>query len=384
MTRSILKNFLVLSLAFIVSQVALAGPIKVKDIKRSKFAWFYNKPDATIETLNRDEYNCTAFGHHMFTVSPYNDGDPYVEHSGIVGSLIGGAVSSGPIRATKDDCMMSLGYRRFNTFDKNLKTFRKRLEILSKEEQLKYYNAPNPPEGKLTRQWVNTFWLTTTDKQTLDVEARNYMPVRDQVSKDWEPKWDILKPSKNMPVVIPDANEAILIVKIKPTENKPAGIVFARVNPKTGNPSPTLNKKDKLRQVVFGISENAISIKDYAVFKVPAGSYALAKIKFHSMCMQTVVFHVESTEVIYLGEYTGRKNDTQVHALAPTPKIRFRFDNLKIDKVARDLDLTVNPKPVQYYNNFPYQCPTTINEKIYGISMPGKPTYQYDGKYHKN
>jgi hypothetical protein len=71
----------------------------------------------------------------------------------------------------------------------------------------------------------------------------------------------------------------------------------------------------------------------------------------------------------------GRKNEEQVHPLAPTPRARFRFDQGDVKAATVEIGLAQPLDAVQFYNKFPYQCNTNVSEKMYGVSIPGSPTY---------
>jgi len=366
---------------------AVAGPVIIKDLKRANSAWFYNKIGATAEDVSRDDYNCTAFGHYMFTMSPYNDGDPYVAHSGIVGSVIGGAVSSGPIRGTKDDCMMSLGYTRYNTTDESMKAFKDRYEALSTPEKNAYHGSAVPPEGKATRKWVNTFWIFGDGEPS--VEERAYMPERFDITKS--EKLKSVKPSfrNNPSLMLPldydeldaisdlqgDETKSIVIVKVLPVSGKPADIRFSRVDPATGEPHPIISKKGKGKIPTLAISAKHKTIDGYNVYEVPAGSYALSYARYHAMCMKTVVTEFKAGQTTYLGAYTGFRNKESVHPMAPIPRVRFRFDKADTSELPESLTGTTTPVPVDFKNNFEMKCPAILGEKMYGVSFPGRPDF---------
>lgn len=375
--------------SLLTSSNATAGPVIIKDLKRANSAWFYNKLGATAEEVSRDDYNCTAFGHYMFTMSPYKDGDPYIAHSGVVGSAIGSAVSSGPIRGTKDDCMMSLGYSRYNTADDSMKSFMARYESLTTREKDLYHGSDVPPEGKLTRKWVNTFWITDEGEQKPDVEERNYMPERFDLSKSETLK--SVKPSfRNNPSLMPPLEfksvkkaddieltegTSLVIVKVKPVNGKPAEIRFSRVNPETGEPNPILDKKRKGKIPTLVISAKHDTIEGHNIYKVPSGHYALSFARYHAMCMKTVIVEFKSGEVINLGEYTGYRNKESVHPLAPTPRVRFRFDDNDLYSSPVIDVLKSKPVTAEFKNNFEMKCPAILGEKMYGVSFPGRPEF---------
>ena len=366
---------------------AVAGPVIIKDLKRADSAWFYNKIGATTEDVSRDEYNCTAFGHYMFTMSPYNDGDPYVAHSGIVGSVIGGAVSSGPIRGTKDDCMMSLGYTRYNTSDKSMKSFKDRYETLSTSEKDAYHGSAVPPEGKATRKWVNTFWISNEGKPS--VEEREYMPERFDIMKS--EKLKSIKPSfwnnpslmtpldfdelDTIPHIQGTEDKSIVIVKVLPVSGKPADIRFSRVDPATGDPYPIIGKKGKGKIPTLVISAKHKTIDGYNVYEVPSGSYALSYTRYHAMCMKTVITEFKAGETTYLGEYTGFRNKESVHSMAPTPRVRIRFDQDDTSELPESLTGITTPVAAVFKNNFEMKCPAILGEKMYGIRFPGHPDF---------
>ena len=389
MLRS-LKIFLASIMIGLLPAESFAGPVIIKDLKRSKSAWFYNKPGATVESVARDKYNCTAFGHHMFTMSPFKDGDPFIEHSGIGGSLIGGAVSSGPIRGNTDDCMMSLGYRRFTTRDSTLKDFEKRFNGLSYDEKNKYFGDTTPPEGKLTRQWVNTFWLYEDGEEGPSVEDRSYLPTRFDMSKSQ--KLSSIRPTfkdnpsvmmqsgatplKTLPIDTSDANTSIVVVKIKPVSGKAAQVGFSRIDPITGEPNPIIGKKGKAKIPTLTLSHKTDQIGEFTVYEIPAGHYALSFGRFHAMCMKTVIFEAKGGDVTYLGDYTGLRNKEPVHPLAPTPRMRFRFDQGNPSEVETALNLGKPPLIATFKNNFEMQCPAMLAEKMYGVSFPGKADFK--------
>jgi len=354
---------------------ASAGPVIIKDFKRSKSAWFYNKPGATVQDVNLDEHNCTAFGHYMFHMSPYDKDDPYLNDPGPGGAIIVGAVSSGPIRGTKDDCMMSLGYKRYNTKDDTLKDFLDRYNLLSEDEKNQYHGDVTPPEGTLHRQWVNTFWIPAEGEPKAEPESRNYLPVRQDLPKGKFIRWDKMKANKTMPVIGEGEEAAIVIAKIKPVSEKPAEIRFMRVDDLNELDGPSTEKQKNKKLVVLTLSQKNKKLDEYAVFKVPAGHYALNAVRHHAMCMKTVVFKAKSGQTIYLGDYTGYRNETQVHPLAPTPRARFRLDTGNLDAVKTDLNLSTDLIAADYQNNFPMKCPGAIGEKMYGVSFPGRPDY---------
>ena len=364
---------------------SFAGPIIIKDLKRANSAWFYNKPGATIESVARDKYDCTAFGHYMFKMSPYKDGDPYVKYPGILGSAIGSAASSGPIRGNIDDCMMSLGYRRFNTHDASLQNFQDRFETFSDSKKNMYFGDQTPPEGTLTRAWVNTFWFYKDGEKNPSVEDRSYLPVRFDISKSQ--KLASIKPSfrelpsvmtqsaatviEKLPLQRTDADKAIIVVKIKPVSGKPAQVGFSRVDPVSGEPNPVIGKKGKGKIPTLTVSHKDDKIGAFTVYEVPSGHYALSFARYHPMCMKTVIFEAKAREVTYLGEYEGFKNKESVHPSAPTPRMRFRFDQGDGIEVEKALSLSKTPLEAQFKNNFEMLCPAMLGEKMYGVRFPG-------------
>jgi len=281
-----------------------------------------------------------------------------------------------------------LGYTRYNTVDKSMKSFQNRYEKLSASEKDAYHGSPVPPEGKATRKWVNTFWISG-EGEVPSVEERGYMPERFDISKS--EKLKSVKPSfrDNPSLMVPlpfdelesisdiqgEEDKAIVIVKALPVNGKPASISFSRVDAATGEPHPVIGKNGKGKIPTLAISAKHKTIDGYNVYEVPSGTYALSYARYHAMCMKTVVVEFKANETTYLGAYTGFRNKESVHPLAPIPRVRFRFDQAEASELPESLRGTTTPVQAAFKNNFEMKCPAILGEKMYGVSFPGRPDF---------
>ena len=344
-------------------------------------AWFYNRPSATPEIVAADHARCISFGRRHWgreqegTVQP----GPY----GLVGDVMGAIAAAGPIVATIDDCMISEGYRRFDVFGLPLRDFQERLLALPAQERAAYAGADSPPEGTLARQWANTYWLTTGDEAPQGPEPRRITPRVASVAS--ANRWWGSAPLRlrtisgdALPVPMADG-EAVAFLTLNSSTDTQVEVAFERVAPGTGDLA-SISYRGGNRWPAFQAQTTHDSGRNEFVFVIPAGTYALARIRRGrqgmGFCLGTIAFNVAPGDVVDLGHFTVEQG-ASVSAPAPPPVARMRVDQPELTPARRNFlgagELANRMKQAAYSNGFPRICRPF--SPIYGFDIPGAPLW---------
>lgn len=352
-----------------------AGPLKPDVLDADDVAWFYNRPGVTSADMTSDLSACQTFGRSMFGSNQPDNGMSY----GLVGAIMGEIAAAGPMVAYTDDCMIMKGYRRFTIANERLKTFAARLESLPAETQALYFGAESPPEGTMTRHWVNTYWLAAPGDDLFVGSQPTALPKAPDVPtyNRWgQPKSIKPTPSGIRPVAGP--GEAVVVMTVKAPMGTGAIIHFER-RTSDGAADLRIDGKRKTFPGFEAIVPKAKSLTSEAVrfsFVVPEGIYALSMARtgrydFTTFCLGTVALRIRAGEVVDLGDFAMIPAHQPVDPMAPAPLVQFRIDQPLTDE-ARASVLGfggVALTRATYLNGFPRQCP--LFARIYGFHLPG-------------
>lgn len=368
---------------------AFAGPIFPRDLDPDHMAWFYNRPGATPEQIASDSSECAQFGERLF-------GPPVVNESrrmtGIVPGIMLAIVTSGPIVAYTDDCMMSKGYRRFNVTGTTLRPFNERAGAMSGEMRAQFAGAETPPEGVLARQWANTYWIPA------GAEAPTRQPLLERAHRSVAPQFmtrgaklfvDALEDGA---APSPGRNDAVIVMTFRSVGRDEGKVYLARDQLANGGPDPVrVGNRDLWPTIVAEVGRRSGDVSGAVrlVFVAPAGTYALSAvgqgyyIRSTFFCYETIAFTVRAGDVIHLGAYTVETEPTAEHPLAPAPRQRLRIDQRAIETARADLaqspELAARMTLAHYVNGFPHNCPEATGIAAYGLDMPGADSWRAEG-----
>lgn len=361
---------------------ASGGPIHPRDLDPDEIAWFYNRPGATPERVASDATECAAFGRRLFGPPTAN---PDAAMTGIVPAIMLGIVTAGPVVAYLDDCMIAKGYRRFNVAGSTQRHFSERASAMPAETQAMLAGADTPPEGRLARQWSNTYWFAADGETTI-------APLRERAHRSASPQFLtrdaklFIEPLAEGADVAPGPNDAVLVMTFR-SIGRDQGKIYLAHDLDDGEPDPIrVGRHDRWPTLVAepGRRQANASGEARLVFVAPAGTYALSGvgqgyyIRSTFFCYETIAFTAHAGDVVHMGAYTVETEPSGTHPLAPTPRQRLRIDLPPLDGARDDLaqspDLAARMKLADYVNNFPHACPETVGIAAYGLDMPGSPS----------
>lgn len=363
---------------------ASAAPLPPNSLDTDEKAWFYNRPGATHAEALADLEACLAFGS---AAAPRASGAGAAY--GLIGALVGVVVaemmSKGPARAISDDCMISLGYRRYDTTDENMAAFTARFTRMDADARAALMGGETPPDGVLARQWVNSYWLRKdgdAPEQAFRGRVGRPMPMKFVPSTN-------IKPVETGAAIAPKPNEAVVVATIRyeGEGNVRPLLSFTRDNRQTGQADPTpIGPRQHSRWAVFNVraakpSDVPAGGATRQVFVIPSGFYGLASasagLAYSNFCLGTVGFEAAPGAVIDLGEIVVRRGSGEVNPLAPTSAFQLRIGagNAEASRasLARAPDLAARLAPVALHNGFSRGCTImgTVAPIAYGFDVPG-------------
>lgn len=219
------KSLIAACLFAVMCGDAFAGPIAFNTLDTDDLAWFYNKPGITLEQLSADTTACGVFAGSVMNPTGSVSSGNY----GMTGAVLFALNSGAPTRALLDHCMIARGYRRFNTADRNTRTFADRYEAMSEAERLALASSETPPEGTLARTWANDYWIPEPAADS----APRYVEMRPGY-QEFAPT-NLQAVDLNAPIVVgPDQTLVILSIQVGSERTRGGAVQFTRDNPETG------------------------------------------------------------------------------------------------------------------------------------------------------
>lgn len=362
---------------FVVTTAPASAQLSPSALDSDDMAWFYNREGESPERIAADHQECLNFGSGMY-------GGGYVDpRYGLVGEALMPIVSAGPTVAYADDCMMAKGYRRFNVPGMRLRQFQERLQAATSEVLAAYVGASEPPEGVLSRVWVNTYWLPAGDESAPGPEPRRFTPRAMTLGDDhsWNPRQTIIRPLREDADIALDGDQALIVMTVRSTTG--AGLRFERSDPATGG-AGIVTEGRRQRWPWFDIRAGADDTSPKRVMGlVPAGTYSLAAAwtwrwaNGTEFCLGTVAVQIEAGEIVDLGDFSLDRG-AEVSALSTSPHVRLRIDQPDLDAARLALlggtPLAERMRAARYFNRFPRQC--RLISRSYGFDLPGAPDWQ--------
>lgn len=367
---------------------ASAGPIDRDSLDTDSKAWFYNRPGSTQAQALADLESCLAFGRRM---TPKASGGG----SGVLGVVLDVALTSamtaGPVRAISDDCMIGMGYRRFETRDRNMDAFIARFSAMDAATRAAMMGAETPPEGVLARQWENTYWIRTE----ADPPAQIRPDMKSPQPLVYVPPTPVRALASTAPIA-PGPNDAVIMVAIRHETDGDArpSVVFTRDDPATGQPAAAamgsnVRQRWVNRWATFEVRAEKLPAgaapgsRTRQLFVVPAGTYGLDKVTIgfsvSRFCYGTVAFTAAPGAVVDLGEIVLRTGSNDVYPYATQAPVQLRINRPNIDAnrgmLARAPELAARLEPAAFKNGLPHTCPVLGSEivSMYGFDIPGAP-----------
>jgi hypothetical protein len=278
--------------------------------------------------------------------------------------------------------MIAKGYRRFDVTGAEQREFQQRVQASAAEVQAAYAGAPTPPEGVLTRQWSNTYWLPREGDPGAS-EAPGLTPQAPSIetSNDWGGRYHAVRPVEDASQIALSGDQALVLATVRSPTG--AGVRFERSDPTTGGAGIVRDGRQR-RWHYFDarVGDNETSAMP-RLFVVPAGTYSLAAAwtwrwaNGAEFCMGTAAVRIEPGEVVDLGDFTFERAP-EVSELSPAPRVRFRIDQPAQDatraSLIPDSTLAQRLRQAEYMNRFPRQC--RLFSRSYGFDLPGAPPWQ--------
>ena len=373
-TPVIRKLIAMLALSALSGGTAAAGPIDTATFSTGQFAWFYNRPGVAVADMEADLEACGQFGTRLAS--------RFISVStGAVASMAEDWAADYLAVMYVDECMMSLGYRRFNIRDESPPSFRRRFQEMPPEMQSPYIGAETPPEGELARRWVNSYWLPAEGEQT-GSDTRRFMPRAPRASALRSKARFVRSRAISGPLTL-NPGEAVVVMSLRSPSGVGAYVQFERQDPETGE-AGLLYVDNRARWPGFEarVPFSQTHASRFA-FIVPEGVYVLGQVQVGSegatsFCLGTAAFQVQAGDVVDLGDYVVQRWSRRVDQHTPAPNVRMRIDQPEIT-AERALTLIgaqaqATPIPARYFNRFPRVCPGHFlpgAHHIYGFEIPG-------------
>jgi hypothetical protein len=360
----------------VVSGDAFAGPIAFNALDTDDMAWFYNKPEITLEQLRADTQACGTFAN---VVMNQGGGTP---SGGLTGSVLFALNAGAPTRALLDHCMIARGYRRFNTADRNMRTFVTRYEAMSDAERLALASNETPPEGTLARAWANDYWIPEPASET----TPRYVEMRPGF-QEFAP-FSLQAVDLNAPIAV-GADQALVILSLQAVGPTRGGVIqFTRDNPETGAADRVrMGQSGNRRWPMISATlreRDASAEPTYFAFLAPAGFYAHSSAQARGtvssqLCMGTIAFTAAPNAVLFLGNFVIERGSERTR-MPYSDGFGVRVEMTDLTNVRQQLaaspDLAARLENADYRNGFVRQCvygtPIGISP-VHGFDIPGVP-----------
>jgi len=374
------------ALAFVMAGSAVAGPLAPNALDGDDNGCFYNRPGTGVAEARADLQYCRMFGNSM-TPRSTGAGAAY----GLVGALVEVAVAEamaqGPVRAHTDDCMISLGYRRFSTSDTSIQAFTERFDRMDQATQDAYAGAETPPEGTLAREWTNSYWLAADGDAPASAESRSVRPVMGTATQV-----QMNRGVEAEDPIAPGPQDAVFVVTLRYASDgrERPSLAFSRDQIDTGMPHMApIGRNNRMRWPVLEArmdrpARNATGPRaQQFVFVAPAGSYtfsaAASGTATTQFCLGTIAFTAAPGEVLDLGEFVIEPGQHIAIASAPPALFGLRLNapNIEADRavLARAPDLAARLQPATFVNGVARGCQVS-GAPLYGFDLPGAARHQ--------
>lgn len=362
---------------------ASADPIQ-KMPNPQKSSWFYNRIGGGIDQLNTDLIACNNFAHNMLVGA--NVTGAGVVGPGIAADILNVLATSSATLIFVDDCMVSLGYRRFVIEGEPLNEFKVRFANMDAALKEAYVGEQSPPEGILTRQWENSVWLGPNAEST--IQRPGVLPVATGPLGNRYSR--VIRPIRSVPSTL-GANDAVIVVSVRrilergrvghSDQSGLTELVFGQVD-REGGESSAIVVADIRSSRLAGSDEDQILDQQNFIFIVPAGTYYLKSawaglpVRAVEFCLGTPAFSIHPGEVLHAGLFSlrpgGERMAPSVTMAALNLKIRLDTPNLEEARpLFLSLDIAARLRKASWQNGFVSGCPRSVGRPIYGFDIPG-------------
>jgi hypothetical protein len=368
----------------LLTQSAHAGPLSPNGAP-DEGQYFFNRPGATESEVTVDTARCNGFAGQVFVQPP--------ARGGALGGMLGALGVTRPRRALFDDCMIALGYSRYQTTDENERAFTRRMSAMGPEERAAIAGGDPPPEGALARTWTNSYWIATPSDPD-SPQSRRISPAVD----DNPPAMSMTQLLVGVPVaehlseldedavVALGADQALVLVTIRRggVGNARSRVDFGPVQSWRGdNRNPRSGGRRRF-EAELGPREALDGSPRSFAFVIPAGAYGLAIARggpeTTEFCLGTIGFIAEPGDVLHLGDYLVVASAPPGPYAPPAP-FGIRVDPGSLEsgrsRLARMPDLAARLRLVEYFNGAQWPCQVQREPgayaPVYGFDLPGAP-----------
>jgi hypothetical protein len=355
----------------------VAGALARNALDGDSLAWFYNRPDAGVAEVESDLAFCVAFGAAKTGVE---------NSAGIVADLTRGAMLAGSAHAYTDDCMIGLGYRRFNLSGEGQRAFVVRYTAMNEAQRGELVSTQVPPIGVLAREWGNSFWLPRDD-DPLSPNARLRAVVANPPGERFVRTLRRLREEEI-------GDRAVIVGRLRISGPARAGFTLHSQNadtglleaaPISGGSSPIALDFDSAR--LIEVEDGPAGRVFQGVFVVPAGGYTLrlagAGNDWVWFCLGAPSFRASPGSVIDIGEVTIDPGRSGAANGLSTP-FRLRVDEPDLARTRAWLSWAPQWAgrlvAADFWNGLPSECPPALNTAtlgprmgIYRLEMPSAP-----------
>jgi hypothetical protein len=377
-----------LAFAVLCNERAIAGPIQELDANHT--SWFYNRPGITVEHLNADLSSCHEFAREMLD-------DFTTTSSSVIGpGLAANIIDAGAIARQRpiliDDCMISLGYRRFDVQGEPFGHFEARYAAMDQESRAALAASETPPEGALARQWDNSVWMSAPGEEAT-VQRPTVLPVA--TGPTGNTYRQVIRAERDLQATL-DANEAIIVLSVRrivergrvghSDEIGRTDLIMGRADAEGVQSSAIVVAGTRSSRVPGSDQDQILETRDF-LFVVPEGTYFLKgawvgwPVQAVEFCLGTPAFSLGAGEVVHAGVFTLRPGGDRVSpstVMAP-PNLQLRLDAPDLDAARTRLsaapEVAARLREANWQNGFVAGCPKSVGRPIYGFDIPGAAEY---------
>lgn len=354
-------------------------------------ASFYNRPSASLEDLDQDLRRCRGFASDMYSRDDHPIAPPTVR--GALQQMIVQLQSWSPYQ---DECMISMGYRRFDIAGETRAAFAERFSRLSTEAQAHLVGDATPAQGVLAREWENSILMPAERAASPGPPRPNILPAASgPIGNEYRPR-TIIQPSPIGPINLGEGEAAIVVSLRRIVERggdlnraTPTGltaIMFGLADAEGASSRRVFSAMLRGEDLPGAEADRELPASMF-LFVVPSGTYHLQSewvgwpAQTVQFCLGTIAFTVRPGEVVDLGVFTARpggdRRPPSLHMAPPDLLLRLDAADLGDDRrrLAASPQLAAALTSADWKNHYIAGCPRSSNVPIYGFEIPGVASY---------
>jgi len=362
------SNSVLIALACIAASLFLsqanAQPLRARDLDGGDLAWFYNKPSVPLQQYLDDEVLCANLTSRAAPGAGAYGG-------GLVTGVFRAAMAPGQDAARRNNCMIVLGYRRFEIRPGDQREFTRRVADGGDDLLESYISAEQPPEGVLASQWRNEFLSASVTLQAAEDLNATLPTQRFPYLQAWEaPQFFVQHGIREIEAGgVLDPTLATIVVRTADAngQERSSGVgalAFMQIDPETGN-APLI--RDVPVFMHLGERRRGVAAR-IQVFQAPPGRYVLWRYldltRVVDFCIGAPAFDVAAGDVVYAGSWEMSRGGPISVSMADEESVRAHLASLA---PAAGLAL----RQAVFRNGARFPCSGTDTwTSLYGIRLP--------------